>query len=184
MSMETLKEEILKDAEAQAASLMNPARREASRIVAEAKKKAEAIRLARQEETKKATGLIARQEAGKAQLQRKKILLETRKKCVEAAFREAMAELQSMDARKRSSMISSLIGIAEKQIPVAGVACRKEDVSLVRKYPAAAAEMSGGIVAESKDKSLVVDLSLDALFAELRSKELQKVSGILFGEKA
>ncbi len=183
MSIETLKEEILQEAHSEAARIMNPAKKESAKIVAEAKKRVESLRLSRQDELKKTIELIRKQEAGKRELERKKQLLEVRKSLVDDAFSEALNEFQSCDVKKRAAILAALLKLAEREIIVATVTCRKEDASLIKKYQTRPGNIAGGIIAENKDKTLIVDLSYESLFADLREKELQKVNAILFLEK-
>ena len=78
MGLEAVKEEIVRYAKEQETSLLAEARREASRMTKETEKKIEEMKEKSESEYKKMTDIIKRQALASAELENRKIILETK----------------------------------------------------------------------------------------------------------
>jgi V/A-type H+-transporting ATPase subunit E len=181
MSLENIKDDILGDAEKRAEEILAEAKKESARIIREAEKKADKLAKQKEEETKSLLDSMKRQEMANVGLESKKLVLESRKAVIEKAFRQAEASLKDMDSRKKSDCIKKLLSKAAKDIGIEYVYCNEDDVSLVKGYAAKPAKIIGGIIAENKERKIMVDYSFDTMLNEIKEKEIQQVYKIIFG---
>ena len=181
MGLEELKEEIIRNAKEQETALLAEARKEANRIIKETEKKIEEIKQRSDEGTKKIIETIKRQELASAELENKKILLDAKKQIIEAVFAEAAKKLENLNDKKREAYIKKLFEKAKRDIEVAYVYCNKKDLKFLKGANAATADITGGILAENKEKTIRVDYSFDTILQNIKETELQNISKILFG---
>ena len=180
MGLETVKEEILNSAKEQSNSLIAEARKEASRILREAEKKIEEMKDKSEAETKKMLDTIKRQELASAELENKKMMLEFKKQVIEGAFAEARKKLEGFDDKKKEAYIKKLLEKAKNDIKIATVYCSKKDAKFLREFNAESAGITGGLIAENKEKTVRVDYSFETILQSIQEAELQNINKVLF----
>ncbi len=181
MGLETVKEEIIRNAKEQASALIAEARKEAGMISKEAERKIAGLKEKSEAETKKILEQIKRQELTSAGLENKKIVLEAKKQIIDNVFAEAKKKLEALDDKKREAYIKKLVEKTKSDIEVAYVYCNKKDAKLLKGFNAEPIGISGGLIAENKEKTIRVDYSFDTLLQGIKENELQNISKILFG---
>lgn len=181
MGLETVKDEIIRDAKAEQDSLIAEARREASEIAKKAEEKIKEMKDKANEELKRMIDVIKKQETTAAELESKKMLLEAKKQLIDAVFAEARKKVTSLDSARRESYIQKLLEKAKNDIEVAKVYCNEKDLKLVKDFETEANDISGGLIAENKDKTVRVDYSFDTTLQNIKENELQNISKLLFG---
>lgn len=181
MGLETVKEEILNSAKEQASSLIESARKEASRISKETERKIEELQRKSEEETRKTLDVIKRQELASAELDSKKMLLEAKKEIIENAFAEARKKLENFDDKKRESIMRKLLEKAKNEIEAANVYCNKRDAKFVKGFNAQPMGMLGGLVAENKEGTIRIDYSFDTMLQTVKESEMHNINKALFG---
>ncbi|MBI2134746.1 hypothetical protein HYU09_02040 [Candidatus Woesearchaeota archaeon] len=181
MGLEKIKEEILHKADA--------AERE---ILIEAEAKIRSIRSnaavhMKQLESEAAKKLDAdmksleNRENSLANMESRKILFETRKSLIDKVYAEAFSKIRNMPAKDREGIIKKLIGMAKKEIDVDTVYISEKDKQYCKDgAKIKVIEADGGIICETKDGNVRVNLTFPSLFADLREKTVKEVSGILF----
>lgn len=180
MGLEAVKEEILNSAKEQANSMTSEARKESSRIEKETEKKIEEMQAKSEMETKKAFDIIKRQELASAELENKKMLLEAKKQIIDAAFAEARKKLENLDDKKREAIMKRLLERAKSEIEAAKIYCSKRDAKLAKGIATQNAEMIGGLIAENKDGTIRIDYTFDTMLQNIKERELQNISKLLF----
>ena len=163
--------EILVEAEAKVSSIKSSTASQLRQLEIEAAKKLEA-------ETKN----LENRENSLANMESRKMLFETRKNMIDKAYGEAFSKIRNMPDKDREGIIKKLIDAAKKEIDVDVVYVNEKD----RKYCKGEAKIKeiqadGGIICETKDGNIRVNLTFEALFADLREKTSREVSEILFG---
>ena len=181
MGLESVKEEIIRNAKEQSSAMIADARRQANQLAKEAEKKIEETKQRIEEETKRTADMTKRQFLAAAELENKKMLLDAKKQVIEKAFEEAKAKIEKMDDKKRETLLKKLLEKSSKEIEVGKVYCSKKDLKLLKGIKAEPAEIIGGLIAENKEGTTRVDYSFESLLESVREKELQKISKILFG---
>ena len=181
MGLETVKEEIIRNAKNQEESFIAEARKETVRLMNEAEKKVVEMKEKSDAEAKRVTETIKKQELASAELENKKMLLETKKQLIGSVFSGVKEKLVNLDSGKSEDYIKKLIEKARNDIEVANVYCNKKDIKFLEGFNAEAMEMIGGIIAENKEKTIRVDYSFDTMLESMKENELQNISKILFG---
>tara|TARA_Y100000310_G_scaffold318480_1_gene372610 strand:+ start:1988 stop:2560 length:573 start_codon:yes stop_codon:yes gene_type:complete len=181
MGLETVKEEIVRNAKEQETALIAEARKEANRIMKEVEKKIEDVKEKSNAEIKKKIDVIKKQELTSAELENKKMLLEAKKELIESVFIEVRKKLASLDDEKRESYIKKLLEKAENDIEVANVYCNKGDLEFLKDFNTEAVDITSGLIAENKDTTIRVDYSFETMLQSIKENELQSINKILFG---
>src|SRR3989338_5223214 len=173
MSLVTVKEEILGSAQEQAKQFLAEARKEANRVSKEAEKKLDEFREKSDAAAKKSIETIKRQEIAAGELESKKMLLETKKQVIDAAFAEAKKQIENFGDKAREAMLKKLFEKTQKEIDIATVYCSKKDAKFFREMNTIPTEMLGGFIAENREKTIRVDCSFDSLIQLVRDNEMQ-----------
>jgi len=180
MGLEAVKEEIIMHSKGQANSLIAEARKEANKIMKETEKKIEEMKEKSEAETKRILDTIKRQESTSAEMENKKMLLEAKKEIIESVFSEAKKKLESLDDKKRGEYIKKLFEKIKSDIEPEHIYCSKKDIKLLKGLNAELIDISGGLMAENKEKTIRVDYSFETLLQTIKESELQSISKILF----
>jgi len=181
MGLESVKEEVIRNAKEKASSMLAEARKEAGRIIREAEAKTEEMKAKSEADTKKLTDTIKRQELASSELDSRKIVLDAKKQEMENVIAEARKRLEALDDRNREAYIKKLLDRSKKELDVAYVYCSKKDVKFVKGTETIITEMLGGIIAENSEKTIRVNYSFEALLDSVKETELQNISKLLFG---
>ena len=134
MGLETVKEEIIRNAKNQVDSLNIEARQESDKILKETEKKLEELNKISSEEIKKLTDTIKKQELASAELENKNFFLNTKKQLIDKVFAEVKEKLKSLNANKREAYLKKLIEKSKKEIEVAYVYCNKKDLNFLKGF--------------------------------------------------
>ena len=179
MGLERVKIDIVEKARHQASLTLIDAKKKAKEILAEAERRVAEAKEISDASTRRAIDDLGREETAKAELEGKKELLTARCEIIDAAFMSAKEDILS--SKKTAAIIGSLLRQAQKDLDIAHLYCRPEDVPLVKGFKAKEMNISGGIIAENKDQTVRIDLSYDTLFSLLREQHLDEVARHLFG---
>ena len=180
MGLESVKEEILESAKAQASSLIAQARKEADRLMKEAEAKCEEIREKTEAQAKITIERLKRQEIAYLELEKKKMILESKKQMVESVFSQAKKSLGELSDKKRESLIKKLLEKVKLDIKPEYFCCNKRDVKFLKGMDAKPAEIIGGLIAEDKERKMIVDYSFETMLESVKDSQLQEISGLLF----
>jgi len=181
MGLETVKEEIIRNAKEQESSILAEARKEASRIMEEAEMKVQELEQKSESESKRQIEAAKKQAMASAEMESKKILLEAKKLAIEKAFEEARKSIDSMDEKKRESIIKALFEKAKKELDIAYVYCNKKDSKFLKNAKIEHMDMLGGLIGENNEKTIRVNYSFETLLESIKDAEMQNINKILFG---
>ena len=181
MGLDSVKEEVIRNAKEQAGSMLAGARKEAGRIMREAEARAEEMKAKSEAEMKKLTDTIKRQELASSELDSRKIVLDAKKQAIENVVAEARKRLEALDDRSREAYIKKLLDRSKKELDVAYIYCSKKDLKYVKETETIIMEMLGGIIAENREKTIRVNYSFETQLESVKETELQIISKLLFG---
>ncbi len=176
MGLETLQEEIRRNAESEVVRIRKNYEKESNAIIDEAEnKRSQVFEEAKNAGLKKADDL-ERQELSVATIKARRSVLKAKEEVVENAVAEVWEGL--LDFRK-SEDYGKLIGNVVKKVsadlggkPVVYVC--KEDEKLVSKLRVVSIETMGGVVLESEDDKVRIDCSFESVFEDDKD-ELREV---------
>ena len=180
MGLEAVKDEIIGNAKSREESLLAEAREESSKIMKEAEDKIEQFREKSDAEIKKIIDVLKKQELASAELENKKMILETKKQLIENVFAGAKKKLDGLSKEKRGVYIKKLFEKAKKDLGVVNVYCNSKDLGFLKDSNAKTADISGGLIAENKDGTISVDYSFETLVQSIKESELQSINKLLF----
>ena len=179
MPLESVIDEIYKKGEEQVQKIRKKAKEEAERIVAEAKEQAQDILRKAREDAEKEAERIRRQEISSVKLEMKRLMLGKQKEILDAVFESLKRRIQDIDVETRRRMMTALIKSSVKPGMVI-YSSRREELKLDVRY-GGNIECLGGIVVESSDGEVRMNLTFDELLNRLYEEKLSEVSKILFG---
>ncbi len=188
MPLESVIDEIYKKGEKQVQKIRKKAEEEAEKIVAEAKERAQDILRKAREEAEKEAERIRRQEISSVKLEMKRLMLGKQKEILDAVFESLKRRIQDIDVETRRRMMTALIKSSVKPGMIIYSSRRDEDLvkSIIQELKldvryGGNIECLGGIVVESSDGEVRMNLTFDELLNRLYEEKLSEVSKILFG---
>ena len=181
MGLESVKEEVIKNAKEQESAMIAEARKESNKLAKESEKKTEEMKEKADSETKRIIDAMKRQALASGELEIKKMVLEAKKQIIENVFAEAKNRLESLDEKKKEALLKKLLEKSRKELEVEYVYCSRKDAKLVKGVNAGLADILGGIIAENKDKTIRIDYSFETMLEIIKERELQNINKILFG---
>ncbi len=179
MSLNKVVDEILRMGEEKKQEIIRLGEKERDEQILQAEKRIEEYRL---KEEKKARSLVAQleqQDLSSAELESKKILLAAQRRAMEDLKGQVLAALAEYPADKRKKMYSKLVATAKKDLGECYVYSNKEDRALLQ-LPAGMTgggviDCIGGLVFESKDRSVRLDFRFESMLEEIWNKKLQEI---------
>ena len=131
--MKELSKEIIRQAEKEAEKIIKNAKKEAEALIEKAKAEAkQEIKKERKKARKEKERLFNREKI-KANIEGKKIILNTKKEVLERVFQEFLKKVLDMKEKEKTELYRSLVKNAEKEIKSGTIYVRKQDVKIVKK---------------------------------------------------
>jgi vacuolar-type H+-ATPase subunit E/Vma4 len=182
MGVSQIKEELLKNAEIESSFARKDAEKQAREILAAAEEKAENMRKQVLESSQKQAGQEHRKMLEAAAFESTTSLLKAKKEIMDAAIGKAKAQLAQIPAETRKRHLLALLEKAKQDISVEHAMCSKKDMPFitVEGLNVEESNISGGLIAENKERTMRVDLSYDTLFASVVEESMPQVYAALF----
>ncbi len=188
MPLDSVVQEIYKRGEEEAKKIVEEAKKEAERIIAEAEEKVKDILEKARIEGQKEAEALRRQELSSARLEMKRKLLNKQREILEAVFQSVKERIKGMDLETKKRIYTSLIKNHASEGVV--IYSNREDEDLVKsiiqelginaKY-GGNIECLGGIIIESPEGELRVNLTFEELLNQLYEQKVSELSKMLFG---
>lgn len=183
MSLNKVVEDILHKGEEKKREIIRLGEKERDEHILQAEKRIEENRAKEEKRTGSLITQMEQQELSSAELESKKILLAAQRRAMEGLKEQALAELAEYPADKRKKVYSKLVAKAKKDLGECYVYSSKDDKALIQ-LPAGMAgggviDCIGGLVFESKDRSVRLDFRFESLLEEIWNKKLQEIYGKL-----
>lgn len=185
MALDNVKEDIIRSAEESVKAINAERDAEISKIKGESNAVISDLKTKEDKRLKEALEQLVRQELSSAELESKKIVLEKKKELLAQAFAETLAELESATPAVRKKRYQKMVESAKKVIDSPKAYCAKSEtikaedigVSSLTKLDS----ITGGLILESKDGTVQVDMQYRTLLQTVWDRELKGLSDILFG---
>ncbi|MBI4153234.1 hypothetical protein HY497_01810 [Candidatus Woesearchaeota archaeon] len=182
MGLQEVKKKIVEEAERQAKLLTDSADAEIQKIDGSVKK--EMVEYEK-ELKRNAEGMLKtaeRKEHAAAEFEGKRMLLDAKKAAIDKVVQEARKRLQKLSLAERKKLLEQLMKKAEKEIGVKKVYVNAKDMPTVKRkgIDAVQKDILGGLVAETGDGKISIDLSFDTLLEQLQQDHLREISEALF----
>ncbi len=186
MGLERLARTIISSAEEDAAKIISEAKEAASRIRAEQEKEIKELEKSHEKRLGDEIQMMERRMMSSVNLDVKKQILSAKKEMVETVLEKARESISKGIAEKeRERVIARLLKKAGDEIEIGTIQCNRKDMSAVKRLArgvkVAEKGIIGGIIAVSSDNRTIVDYSFDAMLNDIGSRELSRISELLFG---
>ena len=185
MALDNVTKEIMDSAEASAAAIRAEGEAEAAKIMAEADAVISDMKTKEDKRLKEVIEQLGRQVLSSAELESKKIVLSKKKEILEKAFAESLEALESAPAATKKKQYKQMVDAAKKVIDDPKAYCSKgekitaEDIGVSKLEKVA--NITGGLILESKDGTIQVDMQYKAILQTVWDREMKSLSDILFG---
>ena len=185
MALSNVTQEILADADAKAAAIRAEADAEFAKINADADARIAELKDKEDKRLKEAIESLNRQEISSAELESKKIVLAKKKELLTEAFDGMLSQLENASSDEKlkhyKAMVQVATGIIDK--PKA-LMSEKDDFTAAELGVTAVckdARISSGLILQSEDGSVEIDMQYSTLLQSIWDREIKAVSDILFG---
>lgn len=185
MALNDVKTEINKSAADAAAAIKAEAEAEVAKILAAADSEIAAMNEKEEKRLNEAIERLGRQELSSAELESKKIVLAKKKEILAKAFNETLSSLENAPADKKLEQYKKMVAASKKVIdkPKAFLAPADKFTASDLGVSSVAVDnmMTGGVILESEDGTIQVDMQYKTILQTLWDRELKSLSDILFG---
>ncbi|MBI2112936.1 hypothetical protein HYT52_05340 [Candidatus Woesearchaeota archaeon] len=184
MGLENVKQEILDQAQEKAEQLLEQAGKDAREI----KSKASAEIAEYLEQAKlsyeKLVEAMEKKALAQARFDAQRLMMNAKKESVEEVLREVHKAIIHLNKTDKQKFLKQLLATAEEEVDVEKVFAAKEDMSLLSGVHSGvkveAKDIYGGLIAQNKDGTISIDLSVDELLESAKNEMLVEISGVLF----
>ena len=184
MGLENVKQEILDQAQEKAELLLEQAGKEAREIKSKASAEiSEYLEQAKQSH-EKLVEAMEKKSLAQARFDAQRLMMNAKKESVEEVLREVRNAIIHLNKTDKQKFLKQLLATAEEEVHVEKVFVAKEDVRLISEInygvKVEEKEIYGGLIAQNKDGTISVDLSVDELLESAKNEMLVEISGVLF----
>ena len=185
MALSNVTQEILADADAKAAAIRAEADAEIAKINADADARIAELKDKEDKRLKEAIEALNRQELSSAELESKKIVLAKKKELLAEAFDGMLAQLENASSEDKLKHYKAMVKVAEGIIDAPKALMSENDsftaADLGVKSVVKDSRISSGLILQSEDGSVEIDMQYSTLLQSIWDREIKAVSDILFG---
>ena len=182
MGIEEVKNQLIKEAEEKAQALLKEAELEVGKALSEVTTQLKQHREELSSKNLKLVESMKKKELAQAEFEGKKSLLDKKKEMIEQVLDVARNKLSSMSGGEKKKLNEKLLKEASSEIKVKTIYTAKGDSFKKKGIKSVEADIVGGVIAETEDGKVSVDLSFETLLDQIREEHLQEISEVLFGE--
>jgi V/A-type H+-transporting ATPase subunit E len=185
MSLDKVVDDILRKGEERKQEILRAGAKERDDQLALADERIEEERSREERRSKAAIAQMEQQELSSAELESKRIALAAQRTVMEDLKKQALEEIGRMPPEKKKAIYSKLVSRAKKELGESSVYFNKADKPLLQ-LPSGMSvggpiDCVGGLVFESKDKSVRLDYRFESMLEDLWSRKMQEIFVRLFG---
>jgi len=185
MGLEKVIEDILRKGEEQRSEIIRQGERERDEQVSLAGKQMDENRRKAELRSKAQVAQMEQQELSSAELESKKAMLSAQRQIMEDLRTHTLSDLASYPDAKRKALYSKLASKARKELGDCYVYSNERDKPFAQ-FPsgvtyAGTIDCVGGLVFESKDRTVRLDYRFESILEEVWNKRMQEIYSRLFG---
>jgi len=185
MSLDKVVEDILRKGEMKKGEIIRVGEKERDEQVTLAAKRITETMEKAERGHKSAIAQMEQQEVSSAELESKRIVLETQKKVMDELKGQVLADLSRMTPDKRRRVYSKLIARARSELGDCFVYSSDKDKALLQ-LPSGiqnggTIDTRGGLVFESKDRTVRLDYRFETILEDIWASEMKEIYSRLFG---
>jgi len=185
MGLEKIVEDILRKGEERKRETIRIGEKERDGQIQAADKQIDEHRVAAEKRAKSMIAQMEQQELSSAELESKKAMLSAQRHVMEDLKTHVLSELAAYPDDKRKRLYSKLTAKAKKELGDCYVYSSARDKPLL-KLPSGMADAGvidcrGGLVFETKDRSVRLDFRFESMLEDVWNKRIQEIYSGLFG---
>ena len=188
MSLADVKRAVTEKTQSEVDALLSAGKAEADRILAEARAHIDAAKQAHDLQTQELLGALERKEHAAASFAQKTLLLEEKRKAIDAVFTRTRERLAKQSGQARADLFGRVVAaVTNTQTQVATVKVNPQDAPAAQKaFPEATVQpddsMAGGLIADDVTGSIRLDYSYDTILQIVGEQSLAELTEKLFGK--
>ena len=184
MGLSEVKAAINEKTQSEVEDLLETGKSEAQKIISEAQEQINKKKREHSAKTEEILATLARKELATAHFARKAILLEQKRKAIDAVCEAVRQRLSAMPMQERQALLKELSASASSQLRVQRVQCNAMDTEELGKlFPGAsvaAADISGGFIAENAEHTMRLDFTYETMLSTVKERHLAELNQLLF----
>ncbi len=185
MGLDKMIEDILQKGKEQSDEIVRQGERERDESIRLAEERIAENRRNAERRASSSVAQMEQQEVSSAELESKKVMLAAQRQALEELKAQVLSELAHYPPEKRTKLYEKLIARARKELGDCYVLSTEADRALLRlppgMEPGGAISGRGGLVFESKDRSVRLDFRFESMLDEVWSKDIREIHTRLFG---
>jgi V/A-type H+-transporting ATPase subunit E len=185
MGLDKLVEDILRKGQEQAREIIRQGEAERDAQVGSAEGEIEESREKALRKTEARIAQLEKHELSSAELESRKILLSAQREVLEDLKERSLAELAAYPPDKRRALYAKLFATAKNVLGDCYVYSNEADSAAIEPPPGITSEgimdCVGGLVFESKDRSVRLDYRFETMLEEVWSQKMNEIYTQLFG---
>ena len=190
MGLEKVTEEILRKGEDEQRRILAEGEAEASKILKASEEGSKSVMDRAMKEAQEAAKRLRVQELSIAHVEVKKVRLNAEKEMLDKVYSDCLGELSRLRPEEARPLLEASVQKVARELGAGGaeVWCSPRESEMVKGLCETAGlafsgtlDCAGGIVAESKDRSLRLDLRYETILADVWAQKMKEISGVLFG---
>ncbi len=185
MSLDKVIESILNTGKEEARQVIEQGQKDKKKQVEEARAAGQLLLDSRMEESKELFERMNTQEIARTELESKKIVLGRQKDMLDAVYQRALDRLGNLP--QNENILRSLVGQNQTDISSGKVFCNEKDSAFMKGLVggnfARTMDCIGGLMIESQDGTMRIDLRYETVLREIWNDSIKEVSDLLWGEE-
>lgn len=185
MSLDKVIESILNTGKEEARQIIEQGQKEKKKQVSEAQAEGQLLLDSKVEESKKLVVRMNTQEIARTELESKKIVLGSQKDMLDAVYQRALDRLGNLP--QNENILRSMVMQNQTEISSGKVFCNEKDSPLVKGLVggnfAGTTDCIGGLIIESQNGQMRIDLRYETALREIWDDSIKEVSDLLWGEE-
>jgi vacuolar-type H+-ATPase subunit E/Vma4 len=181
MTLENVKKEIMEGAQRKVQELQEQTKVQTQNIEQASKEEFISLKETADTRTNQVMQSIEAKMRSQAKFDARKKILQTKREAVNDVLLAVEKKLLALDDIKRKKLLLKLLDRAKKEINVHYIYVNKRDLHLISKSEnIKPADIKGGLIAETLDHTVSVNLSITEILSDIKEKHLIEISGALF----
>ena len=181
MGLENVKKEIIREAEKKAKEINAEYAGKIDSLTAKSTEEISEYRANAEQHANQLIHTTERKMLAAARFDAQRNVLDAKKVALDSVLDSVTDHFVNMKSAEKKKFLQKLLKSAKDEIDVKVVHLNKHDVKLLTGVTTKPADIAGGLIAESKDGSVSINLSVEELVAAAREKLLVELSEVLFG---
>ncbi len=185
MSLEKVIESILGTGKKEAQQIVQQGKKEREEQVKKAQEAGQNLLKSKTEESEKLVQRMNTQEIARAELESKKIVLGSQKEILDSVYGTALQRLGSLP--QNETLLRTLVSSNQSEIAAGRVYCNQNDERLIKRLVGTnfggTTDCVGGLIIESQDGKMRVDLRYETMLREIWDDSVKDISDLLWSEE-